>query len=87
MTIIEPIAMEFAQEAGNTRRILERVPEEHFDWKPHEKSMSLAELATHVAQTPEWGMLWVQPSNYSAVGRYERPMRVEAPLGEVRLGG
>jgi len=56
MSIIEPIAMEFAQEAANTRRMLERVPEEHFDWKPHEKSMSLALLATHIAQTPEWGV-------------------------------
>jgi uncharacterized damage-inducible protein DinB len=56
MSIAEPMAMEFAQEAANTRRILERVPEEQFDWKPHEKSMSLAELATHIAQTPEWGV-------------------------------
>ena len=56
MSIIEPMAMEFAQEAANTRRMLERVPEEHFDWKPHEKSMNLASLATHIAQTPEWGV-------------------------------
>jgi len=42
--------------AANTRRMLERVPEEHFDWKPHEKSMSLSLLATHIAQTPEWGV-------------------------------
>jgi len=48
--------MEFAQEGANTRKVLERVPEEHFDWKPHEKSMSLALLATHVAQIPEWGV-------------------------------
>ena len=56
MSIIEPIAIEFAREAASTRRILERVPEEHFGWKPHEKSMSLALLATHIAQTPEWGV-------------------------------
>ncbi len=56
MSIVEPMAMEFAQEAANTRRMLERVPEEHFDWQPHEKSMSLALLATHIAQTPEWGV-------------------------------
>ena len=56
MNMIDPIVTEFSHEATNTRRMLERAPEEHFDWKPHEKSMSLALLATHIAQIPEWGM-------------------------------
>ena len=34
--------------------MLERVPEEHFDWKPHEKSMTLQQLAGHVATMPIW---------------------------------
>jgi len=55
MNIIDPIAMEFAQEAANTRRMLERVPEEHLDWMPHEKSMSLGRLAMHIAENLEWG--------------------------------
>lgn len=42
------------QELAATRRILERVPEEHFAWKPHEKSMSLGELATHIVNITEW---------------------------------
>ncbi len=54
MNIIDPIVTEFAHEAANTRRLLERVPEEHFGWKPHEKSMTLAQLASHIAGTPEW---------------------------------
>lgn len=37
-----------------TRRILERYPEEHGDWQPHEKSMSLCRLATHVAELPSF---------------------------------
>jgi len=56
MNIIDPIMMEFGQEAANTRRMLERVPEEHLDWTPHEKSMSLGRLATHIAENPEWGI-------------------------------
>ena len=37
-----------------TRRMLQRVPEEHFDWRPHSKSMSLGELASHIADLFWW---------------------------------
>jgi len=37
-----------------TRRVLEAVPADKFNWKPHEKSMSLMGLAIHVATLPEW---------------------------------
>jgi uncharacterized damage-inducible protein DinB len=47
---------EFDREIGVTRRVLERVPEDKFGWKPHPKSMSLGELATHVATIPFWGV-------------------------------
>jgi uncharacterized damage-inducible protein DinB len=39
-------------EMAQTRRVLERVPDEHFDWKPHARSMSLGRLAAHVANLP-----------------------------------
>ncbi len=45
---------EMKMEAANTRKILERVPVEKNDWKPHRKSMSLGRLATHVAEIPGW---------------------------------
>src|SRR5690242_2554248 len=41
-------------ELASTRRVLERVPFEHWDWKPHEKSMSLGRLATHLAELPHF---------------------------------
>jgi uncharacterized damage-inducible protein DinB len=37
-----------------TRKVLERLPEKHFNWKPHEKSMHLSRLAMHVATLPQW---------------------------------
>ena len=37
---------------GTTRRVLERVPEADFAWKPHDKSFSLIQLATHIASIP-----------------------------------
>jgi uncharacterized damage-inducible protein DinB len=54
MTIINFLVKELQQEAKTTRRMLERVPADKFDWKPHTKSMSLKNLATHIAEIPEW---------------------------------
>lgn len=53
MSMGQSLAAEFEHEARTTRRLLERVPEASFDWKPHEKSMTLGRLATHVAELPE----------------------------------
>lgn len=52
MSICDSLAAELRQEAKTTRRLLERVPEGSFGWKPHEKSMSLGRLAGHVAELP-----------------------------------
>ncbi len=52
MTIPELFLHEFDEEMPNTRRMLERVPEASFTWKPHEKSMTLGRLASHVADLP-----------------------------------
>jgi len=52
MTIPELLQQEFTEESASTRRILERVPEASFSWKPHAKSMTLGRLASHVADLP-----------------------------------
>src|SRR5262245_455357 len=52
MAAIHALLQELEQEAQTTRRVLERVPEEHLGWKPHPKSMSLGQLALHVATVP-----------------------------------
>lgn len=54
MTFIDSFLQELEQEAITTRKMLERVPADKYDWKPHEKSMTLRQLATHVAEIPEW---------------------------------
>jgi uncharacterized damage-inducible protein DinB len=51
-TIATALLAEFEQELGTTRRFLERVPEDRLTWRPHEKSMSVGQLALHIAQTP-----------------------------------
>ncbi len=52
MSAIAAFLKEFDNEAATTRRVLERVPAEKLSWKPHPKSMSLGELALHVAASP-----------------------------------
>ena len=52
MSIVESLLQELEQEAQTTRRVLERVPQDRLAWKPHPKSMSLGQLALHVATTP-----------------------------------
>ena len=42
------------REAKTTRKMLERVPNDKYDWKPHEKSMTVRSLATHIAELPTW---------------------------------
>ena len=52
MTMIEALLQELEHEARTTRRVLERVPGDRLGWKPHDKSMSLGQLALHVATLP-----------------------------------
>ena len=50
----QSIIPELQNEAANTRKMLERVPQDQFQSKPHVKSMSLVRLATHIAELPSW---------------------------------
>ena len=49
---LEPTLAEIREEAAITKRILGRVPADKLTWKPHPKSMSLGQLALHVASIP-----------------------------------
>ena len=52
MRIIDTLLAELEQEANATERVLARVPQAQLSWKPHPKSMSLGQLALHVATIP-----------------------------------
>src|SRR5687767_1518446 len=49
---MQPMIQEMEQESQSTRRLLELVPEEKLDWTPHPSSMTLGQLAMHIASTP-----------------------------------
>jgi len=57
MAINEAFIVEIQQEAISTRKMLERIPAEAFDWKPHEKSMSMKQLSVLVADMFGWFVL------------------------------
>ena len=54
MTIAELLLPEFDQEMASTRKVLERVPDDKFGWKPHDKSFSMGNLASHIANMVTW---------------------------------
>jgi uncharacterized damage-inducible protein DinB len=54
MSQIESLLKELEQEAQITRKMLERVPDDKFNWQPHPKSMTIQRLATHIAELPGW---------------------------------
>src|SRR5262249_39063574 len=55
MPFVDLLLPEFDHEMTTTRKVLERVPEDRFAWKPHDKSFAMRALAQHVATIPMWG--------------------------------
>ncbi|MHB1921421.1 MAG: DinB family protein [Chitinophagaceae bacterium] len=54
ISLIASLQGELENEAKTTRKMLERIPDDQFLWKPHEKSMTIQRLATHIAELPTW---------------------------------
>src|SRR5437764_10230831 len=70
MSYVATILPEFDQEMANTRKVLERVPEDKLDWQPHPKSHTIGWNANHLAEIPAW-----------AVGTLQRPSLDMSPPG------
>jgi uncharacterized damage-inducible protein DinB len=62
--ISDALLPEFDHEMANTRKVLERCPEDKFDWKPHPKSFSMAALATHIANMTAWTVDVVEKDSF-----------------------
>ena len=74
MALSQALLPEFDLEMGNTRKTLERVPDEKLGWKPHERSMTMKRLAQHLAEIPGWGAITVDRETIDI-----------APVGETPL--
>lgn len=69
--IISLLRKEIEQEAATTRKMLALVPDDKHDWKPHEKSMPMKQLAVHIAEIPSWSKLAVDTDSIDFAVAYE----------------
>jgi uncharacterized damage-inducible protein DinB len=77
MKISDTILPEFDLEMANTRKTLERVPDDKFDWTPHAKSTPMGGLATHLANIPTWAVHALTKDSIDIAPVGEAPLRVE----------
>jgi uncharacterized damage-inducible protein DinB len=80
MRISDGILPEFDQESATTRKVLERCPEDKYGWKPHTKSFSMAQLATHLANTAGWAVLVLTEDSFDYAPPGAPPFK-EDPAG------
>jgi uncharacterized damage-inducible protein DinB len=77
MSFAEMILPEFDHEMASTRKVLERVPEDKLDWRPHPKSNTIGWNANHLAELPGWAtaILTMPEFDFAPVGgpRYQSP--------------
>jgi len=79
MKISEALLPEFDQEMANTRKVLERVPESKFSWKPHPKSFDFGSLAAHVANMAEWANLTLESDSFDYAPPGKEPYQTPKP--------
>ena len=75
MAISEAFLPEFDQEMATTRRVLERIPDDRLDWKAHEKSMTLRQIGSHLANLPTWAVLGLKQDSFDTAPPGEEPAK------------
>jgi uncharacterized damage-inducible protein DinB len=78
MAMSDAILPELDNEAAGTRKTLARIPADKLDWKPHEKSYSFRELASHISNLPSWAVMVAGDSGLDIAPVGEEPVRQEA---------
>ena len=78
LSIIPLLLKEMQEEAATTRKMLERVPEDKWDWKPHEKSMALRNLTVHIAELPGWTSMTLTTDELNFDGMDYTPTQVNS---------
>lgn len=80
--MLESMLNEFREEAATTKRVLDRLPADKLSWKPHPKSMSLGQLANHIAMVPGRLSKIVQQDSFDVLqGNFEPPQ--PGSVGEI----
>ena len=73
MTFIEFFKNQFSAEGANTRKMLSRVPDDQFNYKPHPKSMDMKRLVTHIADLPGWIHMTFTSDELDFAKPYDQP--------------
>ncbi len=77
MTIAQALLPEFDHEMANTRKTLERIPDDKLDWRPHEKSFDMRAMLTHMANMPKWSVMTINESSFDMEPEGEEPIKEE----------
>lgn len=83
MSQMKQFQKEFEKEAVTTRKMLSIVPNDRFDWKPHPKSMSIRQLATHIAELPLWLGMALNTSELDFAANPYKPKEINDTKGLV----
>ena len=78
MSIAQSLLPEFDHEMANTRKCLERIPEDKLDWRPHPKSFDFQGLATHLANLPKWTVVTLRETSFDMEPVDGEPAQEEA---------
>ncbi|MGB7761088.1 MAG: DinB family protein [Bryobacteraceae bacterium] len=83
MLIRDALLPEFDQEAATTRRLLERIPDDKFSFKPHPKSMDMASLATHLCEMTDWAAETIQKDSVDLAAYDPSQRKIAASRAEL----
>jgi uncharacterized damage-inducible protein DinB len=85
MSVSESLLPEVENEMASTRKMLERVPDEKWSWKPHAKSFSMGDLAGHIANLASWFEMVMTSDSFDVAPGGQRPPRREGPGSNQQL--
>jgi uncharacterized damage-inducible protein DinB len=71
MAIKDALLPEFDHEMATARKVIERVPEDKFGYKPHDKSMTMGRLASHIAEMSDWATNGITQDTLDISGGYK----------------
>jgi uncharacterized damage-inducible protein DinB len=87
MPISDLLLPEFDQEMANTRKVLERCPEDKFGWKPHQKSFAMGDLATHITSMTGWLVDTLEKDSYDVAPPGKEPYKEVRATTQAELLG
>jgi uncharacterized damage-inducible protein DinB len=85
MDILQLLLKEMDQESAITLKMLQRVPDDNWDWKPHEKSMNMKALTVHIAELPSWVFMGLTTSEIDFAASPYKPAEVKSTTDLLEL--